>query len=1376
MPLKIKGLLLFALLTWTSICFSQKQFQRITSAHGISQSEIYSFLEDSQGFMWFGTVDGLNRYDGYNVKVFNIDKDNPNSISNNTIRCLIEDEFGRIWIGTDDGLCVYDSESQKIHQLNLAPFDKNRLTINAIQLDQGQLYIGTSAGLLLVDVRSKNLESIADQVKTVKLNTEEAPFQVVTCTLGQNGKIWFTTALSLYQLHVNSDHLPRVEKVLDLSNTLPNIRNLKEDSYGNLWIVSHDNGFLRYNTQHKQLKYFKQTPLNPNTFSNKISTVTLDNTGNLWIGTHDKGLLFLKKEYLNDENPKFQLIEHNPYDDRSLSSNLIYSLFVSKSNLLWIGTIGAGINIYDPYRKSFNYYNLHNANNESSSSTNFIRAVYADAQNDIWIGTHNNGLFILKRGETAEIEKIGFSAEPIFHLGDAGDGLTFVCSGLDLSLVKYVNNRLEVMSTLPTGPSFYVSKVVGDLFWVATLEGIKKCQLKNGQLSLLEEYTTETKPAISFNNCRVLQFSEATNELFVGTEGGGLNVIQLDHNMIPLSTDIYQQGDASNTISNNYVRSIIRSANSDLWIGTYEGLNKMYTDSLGTISFKSYTQKNGLPNNTIQSIVEDNQNKLWIGTNRGLCKFDPKTETFTLYTSNDGIQSTEFSEHAIFKKPDNEVIIGGINGINTFFPAQITYSDSKPNTTITDFYLFNKKITAQEKTVDSKNIPLKKSISLTDSIFLQSNQNSIGFEFSAMIYNSPEKIQYAYLLEGFDKEWNLTEANNRKANYTNLGYGDYTFKVKATNNDGIWEETPKRIFISIETPFYYTTLAFVLYGLLAIIAFIFFTNYSILRYTTKNKIMLENQHNKKIRELEELRTRFFINISHDLRTPITLISSPLEIISKKEGLNLEVKNLLHLVQRNVKKLKDMTEQLLDINKVEAGKLVPKLQHLDIVSFVKGEVLLFEHAFSRKGIQLQVNSEEDFYSLSFDADMMSKVLFNMLSNALKHTQQGRVAVLISSISGQSIKQEANLDYDQFIKIKIEDSGDGIKKEDLAKIFDRFYQGKEQHKKGYGIGLSHSKDLVEAHNGFIQVKSIKGAGTAFSIYLPIIHHQENAEITTLPVIEPESKAVHFAATTDEAIPDDEVVAPEKMKILLVEDNADLRDFLGKQLNTEYEVIEAEDGENGLAIAKAHHPDLIISDVMMPVMDGMEFCKALKTNLKTSHLPVILLTAKVDKETKYKGLEIGADDYISKPFEMEHLWLRIKNLLKNRERLRKMFQVNVNLEPSKVTVTSIDEKFLADLMTKIEEGIPDADFLISSLEQEMGMSHSSFYNKIKSLTGQSAKELVFNMRMKRAKQILQDTANIRVSEVAYMVGFTDPKYFSKCFKKYFGAPPSNFTKNKP
>ena len=1366
----IKGGLLIILLTCQTFSFSKtKLFQHITNADGISQSEVYTFLEDSRGYMWFGTVDGLNHYDGYDITIFNTDKNNPNSISNNTIRSLAEDNFGRIWIGTDNGLCVYDPLSEKIFQVTIGCIENDiLLQIRSIIADKNFLLLGTSSGLLRANISTTNLDQIGQEFQWVNFSANHR-INIFDATLRKNGSIWIITADALHGMAFQSEsnNPLMIESVLD--KRFKNNIALKEDKFGNLWLITHGNGFCRYNPTTKELDFFTENLPNPTVVSSMFSDVAIDRNDNLWISSRDKGLLFLEASRLNDENPQFENVQNVPGDEKSLNSNLVYTLYVSKNNLLWAGTIGSGINIYDPQQKDFNHVKIPLNSDQTQSSSNFIRSVYSDDDDYIWLGTHNSGLFIYNR-KSNTFRKAGFGNQALYYIYDIGNGNTLICKSGGVSIVKRANNEVKILNYNFTNAYFYACKSKDDIVWLANLGGVTKCRLVNENLQEEKVYNSKSVPKISFNNCRVLYYDKEKNELLTGTEGGGLNILKLDENHNAVSISVYKKTASSNSISNNYIRSITKDSNGTIWIGTYEGLNKLLRDSnSGEITFKGYTKKDGLPNNMIQSLVEDNQKKLWIGTNGGLSKLDLQNERFINYSVNDGLQSNEFSEHTVFKKPNGEIIIGGTNGINTFYPEDILSNNIPPKTTITGFYLFNKEVEISEG--EKRVSPLSKSIVLTDTLFLKPNQTSFGFDFSAMLHSNPGKVSYAYKLEGFDKDWNYTDAKNRRANYTNLRYGKYVFMVKSTNIDGIWEETSRRIFIHIRTPFVYTWMAFVIYFLLIVLIIAYFTNYSVIKYTTKKKMYLNNEHNIKLHELDELRNRFFINISHDLRTPLTLISSPLEMVLKNKDLQPEVKNHLNLVQRNVNKLRYITEQLLDFNKAEAGKLLAKRQNLDIVSFIKKEATHFTHAVKSKGLEFYIISNEESIYTGFDADMISKVFFNLLSNAIKHTQKGEINVRIERVSQELPEILLKSKYNRFIRIDIQDSGDGIEQEELQKIFERFYQGKSKTEKGYGIGLSHCKDLIEALEGYIEASSELGVGTTFHIYIPDIKttdKEQDKEFITAYTEDVYLESLNDI-TSEDTLPDNASV----QKILIIEDNPDMRNFIRHELKKEYKVFEAEDGLDGLKMAEKFSPDLIISDIMMPNMDGIELCKKIKSDIKTSHIPVILLTAKTDTPTKYQGIEMGADDYISKPFEMEYLVLRIKNLLKSRDQLRRLFQINNRLDPSAVTVSSLDEKFLSQLMNAMENGISDPDFTVNSLESTMGMSHSNFYRKIKNLTGQSGKDILLSMRMKRAKQVLTDNQGIRISEVAYLVGYTNPKYFSQSFKEFYGVLPSDITK---
>ena len=1342
-----------------------RRFKHLTSYDGISQSEVYAFLEDSRGFMWFGTVDGLNRYDGYSVKIFNTDKNDPHALSNNTIRSLAEDHLGRIWIGTDDGLNYYEPRTEQIFQVKYNPFD-HKFPVWSLLIHDEHLLVGTTNGLWRTTIQSNKIEDIeSDFQQITNFDTQNLNNFIRAIIKSKHGGIWIQTSNNISRIvFQQNSNVPIVIEDVSFNDFLLQETAI-EDSTGNLWIASSSYGLLRYNPGTKQTSHFIDYGTTYGPSSKKCSALTLDKNGNLWVGTLDKGLNFIKSDELNKKVVFFETIQNEPLNENSLNSNLIYSLYVSKNNLLWVGTIGAGLNIFDPEQKKFTHYKFRDLTGESPKS-NFIRSVYVDNQNRIWTGTHNNGLFLLDR-KTEKFQKLGFETQSIFYISNYHEDKFFICSSTGIYLVQLVNNKLKILSNYEGNAVFNVIKSQKDVYWLATLNGLKQVRIDRDKIIIENQYTQNTQPEISTNNSRVLYYNKTNNELLLGTEGGGLNIVSLDKDQYPKEIKIYKKSTEPNSISNNYVRSIIKDKNQNIWIGTYEGLNKMIRDSIsGEVSFQSFTRKEGLPNNMIQFIIEDNNQSLWIGTNGGLSQFIPVENKFINYTVNDGIQSNEFSEHTVHKKPDGEIVMGGINGINAFFPDQIKTSSMKPQTTLTGFYLFNKKVMALEKI--GRHVPLVKSITLTDSIILLPKQNSIGFEFSAMIYPYSEKIQYSYILEGFDNEWQFANSSQRNANYTNLSHGDYIFKVKSTNNDGIWEEVPREVFIQIKTPFIYTWYAYIIYALFVLLIFVYFSFYSVIRYTTKNKLLLEKEHNNKLHELDELRTKFFINISHDLRTPLTLINGPLDDILQNKNLNRDLKEKLQLIKRNVKRLSYLVEQLLDVRKAESGKLTPKLKSDDIVSFTLNEVSHFTYALKKKGLELKVSCESENITTSFDSDMISKVYFNIISNAIKYTEKGEIVIHINRCDKTGFDVLKNSSGKSFVKIEIQDSGRGISTDQKSRIFDRFYQNQANAEKGYGIGLSHTKELIEAHRGYIEAESTVGIGTIIRFFLPC------TEVSLEPekIIASSTEDIYFDAVS----PMVTVENPEKIKtntILIVEDNIDMRIFIKNGLKKEYNVVEASDGIDGLKKAEDNLPDLIISDVMMPNMDGIELCSNLKSKIETSHIPVILLTAKVDIETKYEGIETGADDFIPKPFEMEYLLIRIKNLIHSREQLRKLFQKSHLLEPSVVTVTSIDEKFLSSLVKAIEEGIPDSDFSIHTLESKMGMSHANFYRKIKSLTGQSGQELLLNMRMKRAHQVLSDNNGLRISEVAYMVGFTNPKYFSKCFKEIFGFAPSQLIK---
>ncbi len=1339
------------------------RFHQLTSKDGISQSEVYCFLKDSRGFMWFGTVDGLNQYDGYSIKTFTLKRNNPQSLSNSTIRSLAEDMSGRIWIGTDDGLNMYNPDTELIYQVIPNSYYNYKFTINSLLVYEEYLFMGTRHGLFRLKL-NENHDKIENSTLlqiTINPNNSGSDQNIIKLLKCTKGGFWIQTTNLVSRIIVESHSNKAISIETPIHDPSFNLFDLAEDNSNNLWISCNWNGVIKYNLTSKKIINYKPHGKLGGPSSNKCSGISVDSKGNIWVGTLDNGLNLISSDQVNKDFIQFKYIQHNPFDPSSLNSNLIRSIYVSNDDLLWVGTIGAGVNYFEADQKKFNHLMINTA---TSNGSNFIRAVYMNTDETVWAGTHSNGLYQLNRN-TKKTNKLGLENMTIFYIAPYRDNKKLICCDEGLLLIEELNGTINVLSHLKTIATFYITKGAQDYYWLASFNGIFRLKIVDEKMIIDESYPLSTLESTSPQNCRVLFFDKSRNELLVGTEGGGLHILSLNEKHEVVSDKIYTSSRQEGSISNNYIRSIIQDRNENFWIGTYLGLNKMINDSTSEeISFKRYTTEDGLPNNMIQSIIEDTEQCLWIGTNNGLSKFNMPQEHFVNYTESDGIQSNEFSEHTAYKTEKGKIFMGGINGITAFYPKSITNSFRKPQTTITDFYLDGERINPNQRI--GKTIPLNRGVSISDTLTLLPQQNNIGFDFSSMLYPNAEKIKYTYKLEGFDKNWQYTDVTKRHANYTNLKHGKYTFKVKSTNSDGIWEDNATELFILIKTPFIYTWYAYILYLIAIVLIFIYFSYYSIIRYTTKNKLLLEQEHNQKVQILNKFRTEFFINISHDLRTPLTLIKGPLESILQKNNLSGEIKEQLLLIKRNVKRLNYLIEQLLDVRKAESGKLVAQLQTLDIVAFTKEEIAHFTYAIRNKGLKYHVSSASSEVILNFDPAMIAKVYFNLISNALKYTDIGEINISIAKVPKKEYQILNNSNYNSFVKIEVADTGIGISSNKLHKVFERFYQDDTSNGKGYGIGLSHARELIETHHGYIESESQENKGTTIRFFIP----ETNLSISEGTKSLSNEDDIYRGKHNESLIEESKQINNAAKTILIVEDNADMRSYIKSELMKEFNILEAEDGLIGIEMADKHDVDLIISDIMMPNLDGMAYCQHIKTNIKTSHIPIILLTAKTDNKSKYEGIETGADDFIPKPFEMEYLVIRIKNLLHSRELLRKKFQnKGTSLEPSSVTVNSLDERFLKDLLDALEKGIPDSEFNVSSLEEKLGMSHSNFYRKVKSLTGLSGKELLNEMRMKRAKQVLMDNKDIRIDDVAYMVGFSNPKYFGKSFKEKFGISPT-------
>ncbi len=771
-------------------------------------------------------------------------------------------------------------------------------------------------------------------------------------------------------------------------------------------------------------------------------------------------------------------------------------------------------------------------------------------------------------------------------------------------------------------------------------------------------------------------------------------------------------------------------------------------------------------------ILEDNHHNLWISTKNGLSRFNPKEiddkgvalpSAFKNYYSNDGFQDNEYNAYSYFKNGRGEMFFGGINGFNAFYPDSLKENSTIPAVVITDFKVFN------------EDYKLDSSITEINKIALHHNENFVSFEFAVLDYFAPEKNKYAYKLEGLEEDWNYVN-NKNFANYTNLTPGEYCFRVKGSNNDGVWNEKGVSVSIIITPPWWATWWAYLIYGLCAFSLLYGFRRYERNRLNWKNQFKLDEVKLMERAETDRMKSRFFANISHEFRTPLTLILGPSEsIITKTTDEN--TKKQAGSIKKNAKRLLGLINQLLDLSKLEAGELKLKASFGNIVSFIKGITMSFESIAERKDITLKVNTTNDKIEIYFDKDKMTKILTNLLSNAFKFTTAGEeITVAINETEKNSVE------------IIVRDTGIGISKEEIPKLFDRFYQvdsSQTREQEGTGIGLALTKELVELHKGTINVESKQGdlsagqAGwTEFTIELPLgREHLSSDEIVELvePVEEETivNEEEYLSPTSGIQTEMSNEIVNDKTIILVVEDNAEVRKYIKDSLGEEHQVEEAVNGEQGVEKAEKIIPDLIISDIMMPKMDGNELTRLLKNDEKTSHIPIILLTAKSEQESKIEGLETGADAYLTKPFNAKELQVRIKNLINIRKKLQEKFRIGYFLpKQDEKKLSTLDEQFMYKVVEVIEQHISEEEFSIIEFAREVGMSRSQIHRKLRALTGKSPSRYIRMVRLTRGRKLIEERAG-NISEIAYLVGFSSPIYFAKCFKDEYGFPPSELVK---
>jgi len=1347
-------------------CSADIWFRNYTINDGLSGNFVECIIQDSRGYLWIGTRDGLNLYDGYSFK--NVKGAN----YSNFITSLFEDKNGNIWIGSlSRGVTIFNFKENIFYDLKFDESinaDFKKVSVWQIVSDHnGSVWLATTEGLLRY---SEKLEKVTEAY----FNNGNGKYsQYIKClAVDNNHNLWIGTddnglkkfdalnnefiefrndlnnknAISSNQittLYFPNDSLlwiGTIDKGINILNinTLKNRHISITDKAGNkvsgynttaflknsknsMWICTENQGLKLYDEQSGKMSSYYTKDYDPSSIqSNSIKCILEDSFGIVWIGSRGKGVIsFYPKNF------GFRLHQHVPFEANSASVNNTRTFCEDKNKNIWVGTDGGGIDIYD-----FNLNKIKNINSSNAHfqfESNVALSIVKDKEDNIWIGTWGDGLIKFNQKTKRYVQ----------YKNDPKNSHS-IASNFIMNLHCDKENNLWI-SCFKEGLNYLPSHS----------ENFNRLIVSNSNSTATDTYHITSI------------FKDSNNCLWMGTMGNGIFI---------KNGDLYYSFTFSeknpHSLTSNIINAVFEDSKNRIWIATSNKLNLFNKEQN---NFTHYGIENGFINESIYDIREDDSNNLWMSTNNGIIRFNPETGNVDNYDFRYRIMESQFNANTGIKLSDNRILFGGLNGFNSFNPMNIKTIKSTPILQLTDFLLFNKSQIPNEK-----NSPLKTHIANTKEIKLKHKQKVFTIEYVGIDYYNPEGIQYAYKLEDFDENWNYV-GSKRSATYTNLKPGNYTFKLKAKNSDTDWTYSKSSLVIEISPPFWKTPIAFIIYFITIFQLLIILRTLTIKREQEKSAFQFEKYKLKKSEELDLLRMRFFTNISHDLKTPLTLILAPIEQllkIEKDEAKIYQFKN----IHRNASRLLKLINQIMDLRKQETGNLKLNLDHGEVNSFVKNITDSYDDLARQKQITFNFLPIQESIYTEFDKDKLDKIIFNILSNAFKFTPKGgEISMIIQVIDKLNSEQKEERPFSRkMIAISIEDNGRGIPEKEQEKIFERFYQIKydnEQHEDGTGIGLSLSNDFARLHGGYITVESEVNRGSKFTIFLPFVElENKKPEDLTLP---DDIDCNDISDHIDEQIKK-ELEASQLATILIVEDNFDLREYLVNLLSPYYHVLSASDGEEGVLIAENKIPDIIVADIMMPRLDGIEMLKVLKRNIRTNHIPIILLTAKSADIDRLSAIKKGADDYITKPFNVEILETKIKSLLDIRKSLKEKYIRHLKLDPKNIELENEDEKFLRKALSVVESNIENSEFSVETFSSEMGLSRVHLYRKLHALINESPVDFIKHIRLKRAAQLLSDS-QLNVSEVCYAVGFKNPVYFAKCFKKEYKMVPSEYGESK-
>ena len=1351
------------------------KFNYLTVDEGLSHTDANDIAQDKKGFIWVATYFGLDRYDGYTIKQYYNNNVPLNNAFKNRIVCIYPDNAGKVWLGTEGGLQCFDARLERYIDFKDRKKEGTPAFSKLIKLTGNLLYGLTGSQIRLYGINGNFIEE------------QKLPLppgvRFSDMVFNQNGLLYLSSNKGLWTIDQNRNFRQiTITNITDqnLSRVYFDSRNNLIAAAGNTVLLINEKQLSKTAAGSRNLIVDKQFVCNG---YNTIKDIAANHKSDYWINTGSSVLRL-------DSNLNFIQTINNKSSQSSLNSNSLSKIFIDRSECLWICTFGGGVNYCDLNQKLF-YTLRHNPEMSNSLAGNHIRSVLEDGEN-LWIGTTANGLNLYN----LNTQKFAFyntynslvrlKNDAITSLTLDNDHNLWIGSSKGIEILKPGRKELWKPSGYSLFPLYPIETLVKDCFgniWFGNHTDrfgvIWKDKLNDYHVKYYGEgyfiLADKTKPQL---------FISSTHGLKRAIIDGQGNITQ---------TFYYKASSKPNSLSSSYTYPICKQNDSTYWVGTIGGgLNRLIlTSKDNSYRIKSYTGTSGVFND-VESMEIDNSGKIWMGGN-GLERFDPQTEKLTKYNKNDGLQGNSFKVGSSYKGANGRLYFGGINGLNYFYPDQIKANMIAARPVLTDIMIDNLKLHPAKP--DSSENSTDDAISYRKTLTLSYLQNNFVIFFSAMHFANPLKCKYRYKLIGFDKDWKYTDGKNPSAAYSNLDYNKYKFVVEATNNDGIWGKSTAETAITITAPWWKSNLAKAIYLLLFISGLLLIYLYQARWHRLKTEMEVREINEKKREEMhlqrEELyqqQLQFFTNISHEFRTPLTLILGPLESLLN-DNTNSILDSSYQLMFRNVKRLMNLINELMNFKKVADSAIKLQVQPLAINSFCKNLYLEFENFAQNKNIEFKfidhtLTGNDQQLSNFFDVQILEKILFNLLNNALKYTNVNGAVTLELFLDKDYFKSPFNNQFhllneqfraEKYIYFLVSDTGIGISKDSISNIFNRYYQIAKNHL-GSGVGLALVKSLTQLHKGDISVYSERNKGTQFLVALP--WGKENFALDEILSPESESNASQLELSDISIIPpviyktQETRLLPDKISkhILLVDDNQELRIFLKQSLEKFYHIDEAENGESALAMASNKIPDLIISDVMMPGMNGIELCRLFKEKFETSHVPFVILSAKDALDAKLEGMVSGADYYFAKPLSIDLLLLTVRNIFQQSEKLKLKYTKDYLADATELVHSEKDKDFMNKLLKIIEGNIENPNLDVDFLCQQLYISRTKLYQKIKGVSNQSIGDFIKTIRLKKAIQIMTHE-DIPFSEVAFRIGLQSHAYFSRVFKKELGMSPSEF-----